>query len=224
MPVLLVQEIRALALGHLTAEVADEDFLLVDFGQGVGGAIVSEGKLYTHPMPLSGEFGHSPVANNERKCGCGATGCLETMVSQRGLLESFGAARRIKSPNWKSLLSHLSETGEERWLIETLDTTAKIIAGALNVLGINRVVVTGILNELPRFAFERLSAEIKKGAMWARFGEVICYNALHRREAGLVAAGIDRLVLPADEEGRLDFRDLKPPRKGKGRKRGMVAA
>jgi predicted NBD/HSP70 family sugar kinase len=197
-PVLVVQEIRALALGHLTAEIGAEDFFLVDFGQGVGGAIVSEGKLYTHPMPLSGEFGHTPVALNRRPCGCGAVGCLETLVSQRGLLESFAAAQGVKSPSWKSLVTHLTEHGSAPWLTETLDTTAKVIAGAINVLGINRVVVTGALTELPGFVFERLSTEIQKGAMWARFGKVTCQTAPHRRAAGLVAVGIDRLILPAN--------------------------
>src|SRR5437868_744246 len=52
LPVLLVQEIRALALGHLVTEPVGEDFFLVDFGEGVGGAIVLDGKLYSHPMPL----------------------------------------------------------------------------------------------------------------------------------------------------------------------------
>ena len=70
-PVLLVQEIRALALGHLTADPAAQDFLLVDFGEGVGGAIVLEGKLYSPSTPLSGELGHTPVPGNRRLCGCG---------------------------------------------------------------------------------------------------------------------------------------------------------
>jgi hypothetical protein len=90
----------------------------------------------------------------------------------------------------------LAEHGLESWLAETLDTTAKVIAGALNVLGINRVIITGALTELPGFVFERLSTEIQKGALWARFGKVICQSAPHRRAAGLVAVGIDRLILP----------------------------
>jgi hypothetical protein len=32
--------------------------------------------------------------------------------------------------------------------------------------------------------------------MWARFGEVMVQAAPRRRTAGLVAAGLDRLVLP----------------------------
>jgi hypothetical protein len=35
--------------------------------------------------------------------------------------------------------------------------------------------------------------------MWARFGEVICEAAPRRRQEGLVAAGIDRLLFPANE-------------------------
>ncbi|HWI56127.1 MAG TPA: ROK family protein [Bacillota bacterium] len=198
-PVLLVQEIRALALGHLTAEPGGEDFFLVDFGQGVGGAIVLDGKLYSHPMPLSGEFGHTPVAGNQRRCGCGAIGCLETLVSERGLLESFAAAHGRKSPTWQQLVRHVTEHGIEPWLADTLEATAKVIAGALNVLGIHRVVVTGRLTELPAVV-EQLGSGIQQGAIWARFGEVACQSAPHRRAAGLVALGLDRLVLPADEE------------------------
>ena len=49
LPVVLVQEIRALASGHLAVEPIREDFFLVDFGQGVGGALVLDGQLYPHP-------------------------------------------------------------------------------------------------------------------------------------------------------------------------------
>jgi predicted NBD/HSP70 family sugar kinase len=204
LPVLLVQEIRALAMGHLTAEPGDEDFLLVDFGQGVGGAVVLGGELFSHPIPLSGEFGHTPVAGNLRRCGCGAVGCLETLVSERGLLESFSAAstkgsRNTTRASWKTFASRVNEFGVEPWLKETLDSTARVIAGALNVLGVRRLVLTGRLAELPA-CVSYLTAEIKKGSMWGRFGEIVCQTAPHRRAAGLVAAGIDRLVLPNDDE------------------------
>lgn len=200
LPVLMVQEIRALALGQLTAGPGGEDFFLVDFGQGVGGAIVLDGKLYSHPNPLSGEFGHTPVAGNQRRCGCGAVGCLETLVSERGLMESFQRAEghHGESVTWADLSRHVGKHGLRPWLSETLDATAKVISGALNVLGIHRVVVTGRLTELPG-CVRRLGALIKEGAMWGRFGEVVCQAAPHRRAAGLVGFGIDRLILPAHE-------------------------
>ena len=82
---------------------------------------------------------------------------------------------------------------------ETLDATACVVAGALNVLGVRRLIITGRLAEIPA-CVTYLTAEIKKGAMWGRFGEILCQAAPHRRAAGLVAAGIDRLVLPTNDE------------------------
>ena len=202
LPVLLVQEIRALALGHLTAEPGGEDFLVVDFGQGVGGAAVLDGKLYPQPMPLSGELGHTPVGDNPRPCGCGAVGCLETLVSQRGLIQSLAEAtgRQTGAISWPSLVRHVARHGVEPWLARALDAAAKVIAGALNVLGLQRVILTGSLNDLPDAAVKHLSLEIKRGALWGRFGAVVCQRAPHRRAAGLVAFGLDRLVFPAGEE------------------------
>ncbi len=200
LPVVLVQEIRTLALGHITAEPG-EDFFLVDFGQGVGGAIVLEGQLYPHPMPLSGEVGHTPIPGNSRRCGCGAIGCLETLVSESGLLQSFAAATG-GPPEWSCLVQHLEDHGLQPWLGDSLEAAAKVICGALNVLGIHRVVITGTIASLPEAVTAFLAREIRKGAMWARFGSVECTNAPRRRSAGLVAAGLDRLVFPAEENGK----------------------
>jgi len=195
-PVLLVQEIRALALGHVTASAPKESFFLVDFGFGVGGAIVSDGALYASANALNGEFGHTPVPGNTRRCGCGATGCLETLVSQRGLLASFEEACERKGPDWAALVAHVEKHGVEPWLARTLDHTSNVIAGALNVLGIHRVVATGILSELPEVVLKYLGDAVKAGALWGRFGEVSFESAPHRRAAGLVAVGLDKLVFP----------------------------
>jgi predicted NBD/HSP70 family sugar kinase len=195
-PVLLVQEERALALGHHVNNPEHEDFLLVDFGDGVGGAIIAGGKPLASPLPISGELGHTPVPGNRRKCGCGATGCVETLVSTRGLIESFSTAHPRKKKDWASLKEHIVENGVEPWLAQELDSVAVVIAGSLNVLGLCRVVITGALTELAPAVLAHLSGAIKKGALWARFGEVECAAAPRRRTAGLVAVGVDRFIAP----------------------------
>ena len=195
-PVLLVQEERALALGHHLANPECDDFLLVDFGEGVGGAIIVEGKPMYNPLPLSGEIGHTPVPGNTRPCGCGAVGCMETLISIRGLLASFAAAAPGAAPSWRSLHDYIAQNGVTPWLAQSLDPAAAAIAGALNVLGLRRVVITGSLTELPPAVMQYLSAAVRNGAMWARFGQVECSSAPRHRTAGLVALGIDRLVVP----------------------------
>lgn len=203
LPVLLLQEIRALALGHLSANPGSEDFLLVDFGEGVGGAVIEGGQLFSHPLPLSAELGHTPVLGNDRLCGCGASGCVETLLSRRGLLQSFAAEIRRGAGDLSALANAIANSGLPTWLGASLDAMGAIIAGALNVLGLRRVVVTGHLTELPPVVVERLARAVERGAMWARFGAVICEAAPRRRMAGLVAAGIDRLLVPTDPKGPL---------------------
>jgi predicted NBD/HSP70 family sugar kinase len=195
-PVILVQEERALALGYSHTNPDCEDFLLVDFGEGVGGAVIVDGKPIANPLPLCGEIGHTPVFGNRRRCGCGATGCMETLVSLRGLLESFAAARGGKKSSWADLQKHISKNGIPAWLAESLEAAAVSIAGALNVLGLRRVVITGSLTDLPPAVVGYLARAIQNGSMWAKFGTVECVAAPHRRIAGLVAIGIDRLVVP----------------------------
>ncbi|MHB1307285.1 MAG: ROK family protein [Limisphaerales bacterium] len=195
-PVTLVQEERALALGQQAMAPDNEDFLLVDFGEGVGGAVIVGGSLYHHPLPISGELGHTPVAGNLRPCGCGAVGCLETLASTRGLMLSLGESKGETVRTWADLQRHVTEVGIEPWLFQTIEATAMIVAGALNVLGLRRVVVTGSLSELPECALDQLRSRIVEGALWGRFGEVTVEAAPRRRTAGLVAVGIDRLVLP----------------------------
>jgi glucokinase len=199
-PVILMQEERALALGHQAVHPGSDGFLLVDFGEGVGGTIVIDGKLYTNPLPLSGELGHTPVHGNKRPCGCGAVGCLETLISTRGLLQSF--EENSGGNTWPALTEQISENGLPPWLIESLDAAATIIAGALNVLGLRRLIVTGSLVELPPVVIRHLADAISRGALWGRFGDIHVEGAPRRRMAGLVSVGIDRLVMPmTDVEG-----------------------
>ena len=195
-PVELIQEERALALGHQHVEFGGEDFFLVDFGEGVGGAAVVGGRLYTNPLPINGELGHTPILGNTRPCGCGAVGCVETLISTRGLMESFSSSDSKYSHTWSDLRRSIEMEGIPEWLSSTLHATGNVIAGALNVLGLKRVIITGSLAELPHSVFEKLTEFIERGALWARFGKVECSIAPRRRTAGLVAVGIDRLLLP----------------------------
>jgi N-acetylglucosamine repressor len=213
-PVLLVQEERALAVGHHVANPECEDFVLVDFGEGVGGAVIVDGKPLANPLPISGEIGHTPVLGNHRRCGCGAVGCMETLVSTRGLLESFAVSPGQRTVSWADLSGYISQNGIPAWLAQSLDAAAVSIAGALNVLGLRRVVITGSLTDLPSAVLAHLSQAIQNGSMWAKFGSVECVAAPRRRTAGLAAIGIDRLIVPDTRKN--DFTAANPGNRSLG--------
>jgi predicted NBD/HSP70 family sugar kinase len=214
-PVLLVQEQRALALGYHLAHPSNDDFLLVDFGEGIGGTVIMGGKPLAHPLPISGEIGHTPVLGNRRRCGCGAVGCMETLVSQRGLLESFSAAQRGRKCAWADLPAYIARNGIPAWLAQSLDAAAMAIAGSLNVLGLRRVVITGSLTELPGTVIAHLGQAIENGSMWAKFGSVECVAAPRRRLSGLVAIGIDQLIVPDNRKKKLQTGKMPGPETGR---------
>lgn len=193
----VVQEIRALALGYLVHTEPHDSYLLLDTGDGVGGALVIDGQLRTGPLPLAAEIGHTPIRGNRRVCGCGAVGCLETLLSKRGLLRS-GRRNLSTSPRtWSDMLQELAQ-GEKTlpdWMIATLTDAASVIAGALNVMGVSKVVIVGCLLELGPAVLEHLTEAINARALWGRFGSIRVEGAPRQRLLGLTRAALDRIVL-----------------------------
>ena len=53
-----------------------QDFLFMNISNGIGGAIVSGGRLLQGSLGFAGEFGHCHVVDGGRPCKCGQVGCL----------------------------------------------------------------------------------------------------------------------------------------------------
>ena len=62
------------------------DMTLLTIGTGVGGAIVSGGRLFRGGFGAGAEIGHLRLVPDGKPCGCGARGCLEQYGSGRALL------------------------------------------------------------------------------------------------------------------------------------------
>ena len=90
-----VNDANAAALGELwqgTAKGASS-FVLIAIGTGVGGGVVSGGKLISGAFGAGGEIGHVTVNRDETSsCGCGRKGCLEQYASATGIVKSYKAA------------------------------------------------------------------------------------------------------------------------------------
>lgn len=73
-----------------------QSMIMLTIGTGVGGAIISDGRLLKGGFGIGGELGHVVCVPEGRLCGCGLKGCLETYASGSALLL---AARTLASSN-----------------------------------------------------------------------------------------------------------------------------
>ena len=114
LPAILDRDTQAAALAEWTtgAAQATRDFVYVTVSTGVGGAIVSDGRLMRGPDGTAGELGHLLVDVDGPRCGCGARGHLEAIASGTGIgLAGMAAAESGGSP-W--LAARLAERGDGR--------------------------------------------------------------------------------------------------------------
>ncbi|HEY0259578.1 MAG TPA: ROK family glucokinase [Lacisediminihabitans sp.] len=67
------------------------DMTMLTIGTGVGGAIVTQDRLFRGGFGAGAELGHMRVVPDGLPCGCGAKGCIEQYGSGRALLRMANA-------------------------------------------------------------------------------------------------------------------------------------
>lgn len=87
-----VNDANAAALGELWQGTAKDanSFVLIAIGTGVGGGVVTGGKIVSGAFGAGGEIGHITVNRDETAtCGCGRKGCLEQYASASGIVRVY---------------------------------------------------------------------------------------------------------------------------------------
>jgi glucokinase len=86
-PTFLDRDTNVAALGEAAfgAGRGQPDFIYMTVSTGVGGSIVTDGRLFHGPDGMAGELGHVPVALDGPSCGCGGRGHLEAIASGTAL-------------------------------------------------------------------------------------------------------------------------------------------
>jgi predicted NBD/HSP70 family sugar kinase len=90
--VLVDNEVNVMTLGEREQCFPGErDLVCVKVGTGIGAGLIIDGRLYRGAQGSAGDIGHIYVpGHDDVVCECGNTGCLEAVVSGRGL------ARRLR--------------------------------------------------------------------------------------------------------------------------------
>ncbi|MBB3726972.1 ROK family protein [Nonomuraea dietziae] len=116
-------------------------------GSGVGANIVTDGVTYRGVTGSAGEWGHTTVVVNGRRCRCGALGCLEAYVGAEGVLGRYAEAGGVITTDDEQVaLAALLEDGSaaaRQVVEETVSYLGAGLGNLVNLFNPERIVVGG---------------------------------------------------------------------------------
>jgi len=144
--------------------------------RGTGGALIIGGRLYAGSSGLGMEAGHVTVSQGGRPCRCGNRGCLDVETDPVTFMEAAGRVPRPGLTVLEQATAVLQHGGYDpavraaaRTLIEYLGIG---LAGLINVLNPDRVLLGGLHRDLLAADPERLGAAVAKRSPWGRGSSV----------------------------------------------------
>ena len=146
--VLIENDANCAALGEGAAGAAKglTDFVMFTLGTGIGGGIVSGGRLIRGSHGKAAELGHLAVGD-ETKCGCGALGHAEAIFGADALKKAF--ARGGVKGDLPDLWKRRDEPDVARIWGHALDVLARLVASVVHVLDPQAVILGGGLSRNP---------------------------------------------------------------------------
>ncbi|MGZ4661519.1 MAG: ROK family protein, partial [Arthrobacter sp.] len=156
---------------------------------GVGGGVIADGVLLRGSSGYAGELGHTFVRTSGKTCHCGASGCLETEVSQAALFELAGLAGGDAS----QLEEALRNTGRPEVAEEVerqLSYLGIALRNAVNIFNPDAIILDGFLGVLYALSPATLDSLILSQAMEGPSATVKIHRA---------ALGSDLMMIGAAE-------------------------
>lgn len=127
------------------------DMVYLTISTGIGGGIITNGRLLLGADGLAGEIGHTSVEARGRRCNCGNVGCLEVMASGPAIArQGARALRRGKAPGIGALVGENAAAVTAETVVEAAragDAAARsIVERAGFYLGVGVVNLVHMLN------------------------------------------------------------------------------
>ncbi len=114
MPVIVTNDVRAATWGEwlFGSGRGVNDLAVLFVGTGIGGGVISNGKLLEGYTNMAGELGHTTIVYDGRQCHCPNKGCLEAYAGGWAIAERTQEAIN-KTPTEGLLLKSLAGSTEE---------------------------------------------------------------------------------------------------------------
>ncbi|MBB4893729.1 putative NBD/HSP70 family sugar kinase [Streptomyces olivoverticillatus] len=144
--------------------------------RGVGGALVLDGRLHSGSSGLAMEVGHLTVNPTGQPCHCGSRGCLDVECDPLAFLTAAGRepgpAVSLLQQSRDLLRTEYADPSVRAAADLLIDRLGLGLAGLVNILNPDRVVLGGLHRELLDADPERLRAVVAERSLWGRSGSV----------------------------------------------------
>ena len=181
-----------------------KNLFYITIGEGIGGAIILDGKLWTGASGLAGEVGHITIDTEGAQCECGNTGCLETVASAPNIVRR--ANERLYRDSTSSLsklamnkdftaddLAREAKDGDDFSLM-MIERTGKYIgtgvASIINLLNIERIVLGGGVMQAGELILNPIIQEAKRRAFQPCFETTQIVAAALGEDAATIGAAM----------------------------------
>ena len=190
-----VNDVNAVALAehrHGAGRGADHLLVVSAEHRGVGGALVLHGTLYTGSTGLSMEAGHVSVDPNGRRCPCGNRGCLNVETDAGRFMEAAGRVPGPDRPVLDQAVSVLADgyASDPRVREAAASLIQRLglgLAGLINVVNPDRVLLGGLHRHLLQAAPGRLRETVAERSPWGR-GAGVPIRPCALEHGGLIGA------------------------------------
>ncbi len=180
---------------------------------GLGGALVSGGRLFDGAHGYAMEPGHITVDPAGAPCSCGSTGCLEVEADHRGLLRAAGrtgTARHDIAGAASALLAAAAD-GDPSALAAVRHVAARLgsgLASLTNLTDPDRVVLAGSLARYHALAADDLTANLTARSFLAHADSPIALTTAELPDAALLGAA-DLAFQPLLDDPRTTIDNLR---------------
>lgn len=150
----------ALAEATLGAGRGVKNVFGIILGTGVGGGVIVDGRIVSGAGGFAGEWGHGPImplmagdpprSVPQIKCGCGQTGCMDTLGGARGLERIHAHLHGVELASTEITSAWLAgDKAAAQTIALYLDLVSRPLALAVNIIGAGIVPVGGGLSNVP---------------------------------------------------------------------------
>lgn len=192
LPVTVANDANCMTLGEVWVGAAQgyTDVIGVTLGTGVGGGILTGGRLLEGAQGLGGELGHYRAhALDGVDCTCGAKGCWERYAATTALVR----AAKEKDPAWQDGRAIFAAVKADNATALALldawtDEIAQGLAGMVHIFNPQLILIGGGVSAQQKLLVDPIAARVKASVMPA-FAEGLEIRAaqLHN-DAGMVGA------------------------------------